>query len=362
MMTIADRFLTNFNSIPEEVLCVIFGSLTPKEKAIAAQVCRLWKRLAEDSSLLLQDFKSEHSLSPYQLSCLIGIGGISAELSNKICLKFREKMGFRPKRNFYISHHHLNLILEKFQTNPIPDEIFFDDNFKWINHLRCLGTLEHCFRMSPDFSLDAAHTIFIQHLEYMKTQGFNVNNNLTNTHENPAEYCVNFRLPALLKALHYVGADLNQSSSHFRVGKKPIHSIVNCWYEGANQQSLTEECIQVLFVSEANLDATHLSPYYHITALWQAAKLGYSETVKTLAQFGCDVNYQIKNNLYEKNYWEAYITPLLIATCSGHTETVRVLIQYGADPNIKSYYNQTALEIAVERVYLEIIEILNKAE
>jgi hypothetical protein len=241
--------------------------------------------------------------------------------------------------------------MQTFQTYPIPEKVISFNYYKWSFHINFLKALEECHRKSPDFSFDSALTLFIQHLECMKSQGFKVNGSSVERYLSPADFCVDNRLLVLLRALYFVGTDLS-------VGLKSIPIwIIDGNYSRTTLQSLTNECIQVLFMSGVYLDAAldiygPSLPKY--TVLWEAARINLTETVKTLLQYGCNPNRLVQENRHKR-----LSTPLHVATHEGWAKIVKILIKYGADPSIKNGKGKTALDIAVKHKYKRIIRILN---
>ena len=87
------------------------------------------------------------------------------------------------------------------------------------------------------------------------------------------------------------------------------------------------------------------------TALMMAAKNGHLETVKLLLDRGADVNS--RNNVVGE-------TALMMAAKNGHLETVKLLLDRGADVNIQNTHGRTALDIATQRRYKEIIKLFSR--
>ena len=84
------------------------------------------------------------------------------------------------------------------------------------------------------------------------------------------------------------------------------------------------------------------------TALYQAARNGYSDIVAYLLNKGADPN--ITNN--------SNVTPLFIAVSNGHEEVVKLLVEKGADPNIIDSYGDSSHLAAAQRDHWEIVKLL----
>ena len=84
------------------------------------------------------------------------------------------------------------------------------------------------------------------------------------------------------------------------------------------------------------------------TALYQAARNGYSDIVAYLLNKGADPN--IANN--------SNVTPLIAAASNGHEEVVKLLVEKGADPNIIDSYGDSSHLAAAQRDHWEIVKLL----
>ena len=84
------------------------------------------------------------------------------------------------------------------------------------------------------------------------------------------------------------------------------------------------------------------------TALYQAARNGYSDIVAYLLNKGADPN--IANN--------SNVTPLNAAASNGHEEVVKLLVEKGADPNIIDSYGDSSHLAAAQRGHWEIVKLL----
>lgn len=96
---------------------------------------------------------------------------------------------------------------------------------------------------------------------------------------------------------------------------------------------------------------THLNATdsYGWTPLHDAVINGHTEIVKLLLAAGAQVNMQ--------DIEEAY-TPLHEAARMNHKAIVQALLAAGADPSIRDAGNQTALDIAQDHEFQDIVDIL----
>jgi ankyrin repeat protein len=78
----------------------------------------------------------------------------------------------------------------------------------------------------------------------------------------------------------------------------------------------------------------------------------HAATVKTLLEFGADVNVQAVT---------CGCTPLILAACSGDIGITRALLKRGADARKVSGSGRTALRMAVEHGYTAISELIKQA-
>jgi len=89
------------------------------------------------------------------------------------------------------------------------------------------------------------------------------------------------------------------------------------------------------------------------TALMYAAAGGHLEMAKILIEKGAYINVQ--------DGGDVGATALINAAAGRHIEIVRLLLANGADVTIETLYGDTALTLAQEKRYLEIVELLEKA-
>lgn len=99
--------------------------------------------------------------------------------------------------------------------------------------------------------------------------------------------------------------------------------------------------------------AGNITSPYDGTALIAAAHLGHTEVVETLIHAGAPLDHI--NNLG----WTAVIEAIVLGNGGWkHTNTVKALIKAGSDLNISDRNGQTPLELAKERGYGNIVELL----
>ena len=88
------------------------------------------------------------------------------------------------------------------------------------------------------------------------------------------------------------------------------------------------------------------------TALHWASSFGHIETAELLIQNGANVNSQDNTN--------SALTPLQLACSSGNKAVAELLLANGADISVINNAGDTALDIASQRNYPEIVELLQK--
>ncbi len=106
---------------------------------------------------------------------------------------------------------------------------------------------------------------------------------------------------------------------------------------------------KILIEKGADVDA---KSNFNETSLHKAAFYGHVEVVKFLIENG--VNVDATNN-----YWW---TVLHEAAFYGHVEVTKVLIEKGADVDAKDKNNETAVEIAIQRGYHQIAELIKNSK
>ena len=84
------------------------------------------------------------------------------------------------------------------------------------------------------------------------------------------------------------------------------------------------------------------------TAVFVAAEFGQTETVRTLAQLGANIETPNKDGG----------TPVYVASFQGHTETVRTLAQIGANIDTPKG-NFTPVFVAAQEGHTETLQVVN---
>lgn len=123
----------------------------------------------------------------------------------------------------------------------------------------------------------------------------------------------------------------------------------------------------------------NLSGYQHIgkgmvkiTPLIFAASHGWDSAVRLLLEHGADANARASPTFRQKSYdviglerrmWEYFPvhkggSAVVWAAKHGHTTTVQLLLDHGVDISIRDEYGMTALELAAEKGFKEIVELL----
>ena len=109
------------------------------------------------------------------------------------------------------------------------------------------------------------------------------------------------------------------------------------------------ETVKTLLLNGADVNARN---HDGRTALLFAIVNLHASTVETLLEFGADVNVQAST---------CGCTPLLLAAGSGDIGITRALLNSGADPETICRPGRTALVVARERGYSDIVELIKRA-
>ena len=108
------------------------------------------------------------------------------------------------------------------------------------------------------------------------------------------------------------------------------------------------ETVKALLLNGADVNARN---HQGRTALMFAIVNLHTSTVQTLLDFGADVNIQADS---------CGCTPLLLAAGSGDIGITRALLTRGADPETICRPGRTALLVARERGYSDIVELFKR--
>lgn len=146
-------------------------------------------------------------------------------------------------------------------------------NYQLPRHLRNMGNLERCYRLSSEFSFDKASQVFVEHIEFMqKNRNFKINGvavSAFNSGDGVRITSLGFvsviKSPALISALIKSGADVNQGLERPYVAS-PLHLVflhpksfehtaeveVKDSKTFAKESSMIVECIKVLITLGCN--------------------------------------------------------------------------------------------------------------
>jgi len=142
----------------------------------------------------------------------------------------------------------------------------------------------------------------------------------------------------IVKKLLESGVDVNEKNEE---GETALHiaSLVN-----------NVEIVKLLLESGADVNVKNTLGQ---TALHVASSPNNVEVIKLLLEFGANPNVKTK---------KGGATPLHYASIFGKLEVVKLLIASGADIHTKTYSGKTAKDIAIEKGYQDIVEILADKE
>lgn len=110
-------------------------------------------------------------------------------------------------------------------------------------------------------------------------------------------------------------------------------------------ETTSSEAVKLLLRFGANIDATNK---FNNTPLNETSRKGHLSAVQGLCDGGADVNHT--------GYWDR--TPLHQATWYNHVSTVKYLLSQQPDVNIEMKDNRTALDIAREKGYTDIVDVM----
>lgn len=105
-------------------------------------------------------------------------------------------------------------------------------NYQLPRHLRNMGNLERCYRLSSEFSFDKASQVFVEHIEFMqKNRNFKINgvasgafNSGDGVHITSLGFASVIKSPALISSLIKSGADVNKGLKKPHVAS-PLHLV-----------------------------------------------------------------------------------------------------------------------------------------
>ena len=135
----------------------------------------------------------------------------------------------------------------------------------------------------------------------------------------------------------YLNDDTVDVNGKNTLGETALHWA--CWRNG------NRDVAELLLNNGADIDARMSD---NSTPLIQASVMGYASTTKLLLDRGCAVN-AVDNHGYTALHWACWFD---------NTECVKELLAHGADTSIKNNYNETPLDLAKERNYQAVIDLL----
>jgi ankyrin repeat protein len=145
-----------------------------------------------------------------------------------------------------------------------------------------------------------------------------------------------------IAALARAGADLNAKESDR--------------YDAVTIAAVANDVATLRLLLQLGASAKQVTSRYDGTALIAAAHLGHDEVVKLLIDAGAPLDHV--NNLG----WTALIESIVLGNGGPrHVETLRAIVRAGANVNLADRNGQTPLQLAWQRGYTAMVEILEKA-
>lgn len=127
-------------------------------------------------------------------------------------------------------------------------------------------------------------------------------------------------------------------------------------YDGVTIAAVADDVETLRLLLKLGASARAITSRYDGTALIAAAHLGHDEVVKLLIAAGAPLDHV--NNLG----WTALIESIVLGNGGKrHTETLRALVQAGANVSLADRNRATPLQLARQRGYREMVQILEKA-
>ena len=146
----------------------------------------------------------------------------------------------------------------------------------------------------------------------------------------------------VIAALAKAGADLNAKEKDN--------------YDAVTIAAVADDVETLRLLLKLGASARLVTSRYDGTALIAAAHLGHEDVVKVLIGAGASLDHV--NNLG----WTALIESIVLGNGGKrHVETLRALVRAGANVNLADRNGKTPLQLARERGYKEMVEILEKA-
>ena len=132
-----------------------------------------------------------------------------------------------------------------------------------------------------------------------------------------------------------------------------LGALENDRYDAVTIAAVADDETTLRVLLELGASAKLVTSRYDGTALIAAAHLGHDGVVRQLIAAGAPLDHV--NNLH----WTALIEAVVLGDGGPrHQATVRALVEAGADRSLKDRHGRTALELARERGYAELVRLL----
>jgi len=132
-----------------------------------------------------------------------------------------------------------------------------------------------------------------------------------------------------------------------------LGALENDRYDAVTIAAVADDEVTLRVLLELGASAKLVTSRYDGTALIAAAHLGHDGVVRQLIAAGAPLDHV--NNLH----WTALIEAVVLGDGGPrHQATVRALVEAGADRRLTDRHGRTALELARERGYAELVRLL----
>ena len=162
-------------------------------------------------------------------------------------------------------------------------------------------------------------------IETFLDKGADINAKTTNNGSTPLHWAAEKGHKDAIEVLLDKGADINAKTTNN--GSTPLHFAAEKGHKDAIELLLNGKAL----VNAQNNDG--------IIPLYWAVLNNHKDAIQTLLDKGADINARTINN---------GSTPLHWAAENGHKDAIEVLLDNGADVNIKSYLEETTLDILLQ--------------